>query len=131
MPQVRSANVINTPPCTRPRRLWCLSCATSAYSCSPPTTRCHSGPTRCTKPVLSTMVHPELFSFSVALSVMLLSPPSSRRTSGSLTTGADDNRRPFLPRQNEEARRGSGRAQVLGRDDGGRRSFHQSPACCS
>ena len=30
MPQVRSAKVISTPPCTRPRRLWCLSSVTSA-----------------------------------------------------------------------------------------------------
>src|SRR6202035_4756528 len=73
MPQLRSANVINTPPCTRPRRLWCLSCVTRAYSCSPSTTRCHNGPIRCTKPVVSTMVQPEAFSFSVPLSVMLLS----------------------------------------------------------
>ena len=32
MPQLRSANVISTPPWTTPRRLWCLSSAISAYS---------------------------------------------------------------------------------------------------
>src|SRR6476661_6175462 len=72
MPQVRSANVISTPPCTRPRRLWCLSCATRAYSCSPLTTFCHSGPTRLMNPLVSTMVQPEALSFCVALSVICL-----------------------------------------------------------
>src|SRR5256714_4027473 len=73
MPQVRSANVISTQPCTRPRRLWCLSCATRAYSCSPLTTRCHSGPTRLMTPLVSTVVQPEALSFAVALSVILFS----------------------------------------------------------
>src|ERR1700723_3023964 len=70
MPQVRSAKVINSPPCTRPLRLWCLSCATSAYSYSPFTIRCHSGPTRLRNPVVSTMVQPEALSFSAAMSLM-------------------------------------------------------------
>src|SRR3954470_8831964 len=74
MPQVRSANVMITPPCTRPRRLWCLFCATSAYSCSPLTTRCHSGPIRCRKPVVSTTAQPEALSFSVGLSVIAVIP---------------------------------------------------------
>src|SRR5713101_4845576 len=70
IPQVRSANVISTPPCTRPRRLWCLSCATSAYSCPPLTILWHRGPIRLMNPLVSTVVQPEALSFSVALSVI-------------------------------------------------------------
>ena len=75
MPQVRSAKVISTPPCTRPRRLWCLSSVIRAYSCSPSAMRCHSGPIRCRKPEVSTIFQPSDLSFvrglgcHVALSV--------------------------------------------------------------
>src|SRR6516225_8704943 len=71
MPEARSANVISNPPCTRPRRLWCLSWARIAYSCSPFTTRCHSGPTRLRNPLVSTIVHPSAFSFAAAKSFVI------------------------------------------------------------
>src|SRR5882724_1748183 len=84
MPEERSANVINSPPCTRPRRLWCLSWATIAYSWAPLTTRCHSGPTRLRNPLVSTMVQPEALSFSAAMSVVMsgLSNPGGIRIRG-------------------------------------------------
>src|SRR5439155_23667938 len=133
MPQVRSANVISTPPCTRPRRLWCLSCATWAYSCSPLTTRCHSGPTRLMNPLVSTVVQPEALSFAVALSVILFSllaqnslrrrPRLVRdcaRERGPITTDACCGKRcgPSLPRHRHRRLWVRARAQALGRDDG-------------
>src|SRR5258707_784738 len=46
-------------------------------SCSPLTTRCHSGPTRLMNPLVSTRVQPEALSFAVALSVMSFLSPSN------------------------------------------------------
>src|SRR5450631_4015647 len=134
MPQVRSADVISTPPCTRPRRLWCLSCASSAYSCSPSTRRCHSGPISCRKPEVSTMLQPEAFSFSAALLGILLSLPSSLRTPAQVL---HPSRRRFAPPQDEvldphgEERGNAARLEPRGHDDSAFWSFHQTPACCS